>query len=50
MRLISISTEVVIRNDLSLGLALYYGQLGLNCLWTPIFFEGKRVGFFFART
>ncbi|KAF5363289.1 hypothetical protein D9756_000444 [Leucocoprinus leucothites] len=29
------------RNDISLGLALYYGQLGLNCLWSPLFFAGR---------
>ncbi|XP_006460281.1 hypothetical protein AGABI2DRAFT_203217, partial [Agaricus bisporus var. bisporus H97] len=29
------------RDDLSLGLALYYGQLGLNCIWTTLFFEKR---------
>ncbi|KAJ3570210.1 hypothetical protein NP233_g4555 [Leucocoprinus birnbaumii] len=31
------------RSDISLGLALYYGQLGLNCLWSPLFFGGRSV-------
>ncbi|KAF9009002.1 TspO/MBR-related protein [Cyathus striatus] len=26
------------RNDLSWGIALYYAQLGLNLIWSPIFF------------
>ncbi|KAF9534257.1 TspO/MBR-related protein [Crepidotus variabilis] len=26
------------RDDLHTGIALYYGQLALNCLWSPIFF------------
>jgi len=29
------------RDDISLGLVLYYGQLGLNCLWSPLFFAGR---------
>ncbi|KDR83673.1 hypothetical protein GALMADRAFT_236004 [Galerina marginata CBS 339.88] len=32
------------RNDLSLGIALYYAQLGLNCLWSPIFFGKRQIG------
>lgn len=32
------------RKDLSLGMKLYYGQLGLNLLWTPLFFVAKRPG------
>ncbi|KAH8113241.1 TspO/MBR-related protein [Phellopilus nigrolimitatus] len=32
------------RDDASLGLALYYGQLGLNFLWTPLFFKLKKPG------
>ncbi|KXN89649.1 Translocator protein [Leucoagaricus sp. SymC.cos] len=31
------------RDDLSLGLALYYAQLGLNCLWSPVFFAGRSI-------
>jgi hypothetical protein len=31
------------RNDISFGLALYYGQLGLNVLWSPLFFGQKNV-------
>lgn len=33
-----------IRSDLSLGLALYYGQLGLNFVWSSLFFGQKNVG------
>lgn len=29
-------------DDLSLGIALYYGQLGLNCLWSPLFFGNRQ--------
>ncbi|KJA30208.1 hypothetical protein HYPSUDRAFT_127124 [Hypholoma sublateritium FD-334 SS-4] len=32
------------RNDLSLGIALYYGQLGLNYLWSPLFFNQQQMG------
>ncbi|KAF8165279.1 TspO/MBR-related protein [Crassisporium funariophilum] len=32
------------RSDLSTGLALYYAQLGLNCLWSPIFFGSHQPG------
>ncbi|CAA7259829.1 unnamed protein product [Cyclocybe aegerita] len=32
------------RNALSAGLALYYAQLGLNCLWSPIFFGQRMTG------
>ena len=35
----------IIRNDLSLGIALYYGQLGLNYLWSPLFFNQQQVGY-----
>ncbi|KAF9485290.1 TspO/MBR-related protein [Pholiota conissans] len=32
------------RRDLTLGIALYYAQLGLNCLWSPLFFENHQIG------
>ncbi|KAH6915377.1 TspO/MBR-related protein [Coprinopsis sp. MPI-PUGE-AT-0042] len=32
------------QNDLSWGIALYYGQLGLNFLWTPTFFGTHNIG------
>jgi len=28
-------------HDASVGIALYYGQLALNCLWSPLFFVQK---------
>jgi benzodiazapine receptor len=31
------------RKDLSLGLTLYFAQLGLNCIWSPIFFGAHQV-------
>jgi benzodiazapine receptor len=30
--------------DLQLGLALYYGQLVLNTVWSPIFFGARELG------
>jgi benzodiazapine receptor len=30
-------------DDLSLGIALYYAQLGLNVIWSPLFFEHRQV-------
>jgi len=38
------STLPATRSDLSLGIALYYGQLGFNLLWSQLFFRGKLVG------
>ncbi|KAF8913964.1 TspO/MBR-related protein [Gymnopilus junonius] len=32
------------RNALTLGLALYYAQLGLNVFWPPIFFVKRKIG------
>ncbi|KAF8205043.1 TspO/MBR-related protein [Pholiota molesta] len=32
------------RHDLTLGIALYYAQLGLNCAWSPLFFESHQIG------
>ncbi|TFK29407.1 TspO/MBR-related protein [Coprinopsis marcescibilis] len=32
------------RDDLNLGIALYYAQLGLNCVWSPIFFGTRNTG------
>ena len=29
------------RHEASVGIALYYGQLALNCIWTPLFFVKK---------
>ncbi|TFL00533.1 TspO/MBR-related protein [Pterulicium gracile] len=31
-------------DDLNLGLQLYYAQLGMNFLWTPLFFVAKKPG------
>ncbi|TFK43466.1 TspO/MBR-related protein [Crucibulum laeve] len=32
------------RNDLSVGLGLYFAQLGLNYLWSPLFFSAHKTG------
>jgi len=32
------------RSALTLGIALYYVQLGMNFIWTPLFFGYKQVG------
>ncbi|KAL0070698.1 hypothetical protein AAF712_001919 [Marasmius tenuissimus] len=32
------------RSALTLGLALYYAQLSMNFLWSPLFFNAKQVG------
>ncbi|KAF9268044.1 TspO/MBR-related protein [Marasmius fiardii PR-910] len=32
------------RSSLNLGLALYYGQLAFNFIWSPLFFNVKQVG------
>ncbi|KAF8974494.1 TspO/MBR-related protein [Flammula alnicola] len=32
------------RNDLSLGIGLYYAQLGLNYLWCTLFFQNHQIG------
>ena len=31
------------RSELSTGIALYYAQLAMNVLWTPLFFVRKQV-------
>ncbi|KAG7096879.1 hypothetical protein E1B28_004285 [Marasmius oreades] len=38
----SLSSSV--KSSLTLGLALYYTQLSLNFLWSPLFFNSKQVG------
>jgi benzodiazapine receptor len=37
----------VCRDDIAMGLGLYYLQLGLNFIWTPLFFGRKQVFFCF---
>ncbi|KIK68068.1 hypothetical protein GYMLUDRAFT_36894 [Collybiopsis luxurians FD-317 M1] len=32
------------RSDLALGIALYYAQLTMNVVWTPLFFGYKKTG------
>ncbi|KAF5322301.1 hypothetical protein D9619_000879 [Psilocybe cf. subviscida] len=36
------ATLQINHDDLSLGIALYYAQLGMNFLWTPLFFEHRQ--------
>ncbi|KAF8897602.1 TspO/MBR-like protein [Infundibulicybe gibba] len=38
------ATSPSARADLTLGIALYYAQLGLNCVWSPLFFNWKLLG------
>jgi len=38
------SSVLQTRSDLSLALGLYYTQLGLNFLWSPLFFGSKQIG------
>ncbi|KZT20382.1 TspO/MBR-related protein [Neolentinus lepideus HHB14362 ss-1] len=38
------SASDAVRNEISLGLGLYYTQLACNCLWTPLFFDYKQIG------
>ncbi|KAK7470555.1 hypothetical protein VKT23_001979 [Stygiomarasmius scandens] len=38
------TVSVSARNDLLLGIALYYAQLSLNFAWSPLFFNLKQVG------
>ncbi|PBK69748.1 TspO/MBR-like protein [Armillaria solidipes] len=32
------------RSDVKLGIALYYAQLAMNFIWSPLFFNGKKLG------
>ncbi|KAK0230658.1 TspO/MBR-related protein [Armillaria fumosa] len=32
-------------SDVKLGIALYYAQLAMNFIWSPLFFNGKKLGF-----
>ncbi|KIJ20239.1 hypothetical protein PAXINDRAFT_96476 [Paxillus involutus ATCC 200175] len=32
------------RSSLSFALALYYLQLAMNCLWSPLYFGAKKIG------
>ncbi|KAK0206677.1 TspO/MBR-related protein [Desarmillaria ectypa] len=32
------------RSDIRLGIALYYAQLAMNFIWSPLFFSGKKLG------
>jgi len=43
MNLSFIPLIIVFRNALSLGLILYYTQLGLNFVWSPLFFGQHQV-------
>jgi len=38
------SSVLQTRSDLSLALGLYFAQLGLNFLWSPLFFGLKQIG------
>ncbi|KAJ3802825.1 TspO/MBR-related protein [Lentinula aff. detonsa] len=41
---LEVSVSSSSRASLTLGIALYYAQLGLNFAWTPLFFVFKQVG------
>ncbi len=36
-------TNSICRSDVKLGIAFYYAQLAMNFIWSPLFFNGKKV-------